>query len=112
MCYNQELLTRLIAKSKELDNSLIRLFEVDPADPARERVEQDAQQFASDAIRTIWGLVPHDGGVRRTNDDVIEKMYPELCGALAMVNFLVDHGIRMPPPLAHAVLVAALKKLA
>jgi hypothetical protein len=111
MPYNQELRNRLVARSQELNNALIRLFEVDPKDPAREKVKQDARQFANDAILRVWKRIPHDGGVGETPDDTLEKMYPELCGALEMVKFLVGHGIRMPPPLAHAVLVAALKKL-
>lgn len=44
-------------------------------------------------------------------DDVLGKMYREMCGALETVKFLVDRGVRKPPPLDHALVVAALKKL-
>jgi len=111
MPYDQKLLTRIIAKSQELNDALLKLFEIDPKDPAKEELKRQARQLASDAIRTIWRIIPHDAGVRETPDDVLEKMYPEMCGALEMVKFLVDRGVRKPPPLDHALVVAALKKL-
>lgn len=111
MCYNYELRNRVVAKSQELSDALMRLFEIDPRDPAVDKVKQDARQLATDAIRTIWGLVPHDGGLRQTPDDIVEKMYPELNAALVMVSLLVDRGVRKPPPLDHAIVVATLKKL-
>lgn len=97
--------------SKELHDCLLKLFDIEQADPAREKVQRDANIFAREAIIAIWGRIPHDHGLERTSDDRVEAMYPELCAALQMVTFLVDNGVRKSPPLDHAVVVAGLKKL-
>lgn len=98
--------------SKELHDSLLRLFDVEPTDPAREKVQRDANILAREAILAIWGRIPHDHGLANTADDRVERLHGELCAALQMVTFLVDNGVRKATPLDHAVVVAGLKKLA
>jgi hypothetical protein len=111
MSYNCELRMRVKEKSEELYNALLGLFDIERGDPAKEKVKQDAQELARGAIIAIWGRVPHLHDLGETSDDIVEKMYPELQAAFVMVSLLVDQGVRKPPPLDHAVVVAALKKL-
>jgi hypothetical protein len=109
--YDQKLHTKLIGESQKLERALASLFDVGPKNPAAKHNKEKARQFSYDAFRKIWKTIPQDGGASKLSDKQMNNIYPEVCGALKMVNYLAAKDVRMPVPLLHAFLVAALKKL-